>query len=329
MKMNRCVIEHFSEFREDEFEFNQYCLRRGLIRDYVRNLRYLNTLPSSSTLLEAVSGMLECYLVLDERRLKDDIETKRISDDEKAALKRRRQKAEKRLKEEETKEIAAEKARHQAKETEVDSLEYEDYHGLAMAGTKTPVLDAVATAMKVAEAQHPSTKALVAATEIAIRNETPDIVVKLLEKMQSSTLAQAPIFASFCARAKKLSKDGAIVFSEFVDAAAATFRPSNAAGRLSSIVSVLPFVRSVFFLSSEALEEAIPAIKEVVAKDGFFDVQSGSPLAVAQSLIALRRFVEYVSAAIPTSSLPSLVDLVEECAHKQWPRLELYKNVPE
>jgi len=31
------------------------------------------------------------------------IETKRISDDEKAALKRRRQKAEKRLKEEETK----------------------------------------------------------------------------------------------------------------------------------------------------------------------------------------------------------------------------------
>mmetsp|Transcript_35019 Transcript_35019/g.90737 ORF Transcript_35019/g.90737 Transcript_35019/m.90737 type:complete len:81 (+) Transcript_35019:2622-2864(+) len=78
--------------------------------------------------------------------------------------------------------------------------------------------------MKVAEAQHPSTKALVAATEIAIRNETPDIVVKLLEKMQSSTLAQAPIFASFCARAKKLSKDGAIVFSEFVDAAAATFR---------------------------------------------------------------------------------------------------------
>jgi len=57
----------------------------------VRNLRYLNTLPSSSTLLEAVSGMLEvchllsfvfpplifsnrqCYLVLDERRLKDDV----------------------------------------------------------------------------------------------------------------------------------------------------------------------------------------------------------------------------------------------------------------
>jgi len=75
------VESHFQDFVEDQFDFHQYCVRKGTMRAYVDMLRLEDGVRASDPIwAEAVCGAVEGYLVLD-----DQIKEKKKAEEDSAA----------------------------------------------------------------------------------------------------------------------------------------------------------------------------------------------------------------------------------------------------
>ena len=75
------VESHFEDFVEDQFDFHQYCVRKGTMRAYVDMLRLEDGVRASDPIwAEAVCGAVEGYLLLD-----DQIKEKKKAEEEAAA----------------------------------------------------------------------------------------------------------------------------------------------------------------------------------------------------------------------------------------------------
>ena len=58
------VFKHFEDFREDEFDFHSYCLRKQTLRAYVKMLRMEVQLYHHIYYSKAAWGAIETYLLL-------------------------------------------------------------------------------------------------------------------------------------------------------------------------------------------------------------------------------------------------------------------------
>eukprot|EP01025_Chloroclados_australasicus_P056070 TRINITY_DN6889_c1_g2_i4.p1 TRINITY_DN6889_c1_g2~~TRINITY_DN6889_c1_g2_i4.p1 ORF type:complete len:663 (-),score=65.45 TRINITY_DN6889_c1_g2_i4:303-2291(-) len=64
LKNLRYVSKHFEDFREDQFDFHQYCVRKMTLRAYLGMLRFEDTIYANNFFFEAACLAIECYLKL-------------------------------------------------------------------------------------------------------------------------------------------------------------------------------------------------------------------------------------------------------------------------
>lgn len=65
--MFRAVLSHFEEFKEDQFDFHSYCLRKLTLRAYVDLLHMEDRLLSNPAFRDAATGAIRCYLRIHDR----------------------------------------------------------------------------------------------------------------------------------------------------------------------------------------------------------------------------------------------------------------------
>jgi hypothetical protein len=59
-----CVVKHFDDFHEDQFDFHAYCIRKVTLRAYTEVLRFEDNLWSEDYYFTAASGVIKIYLHL-------------------------------------------------------------------------------------------------------------------------------------------------------------------------------------------------------------------------------------------------------------------------
>ena len=64
MKMFRAVLTHFDEFREDQWDFHGYCLRKATLRAYMDMLHMEDGIYSAQAYRDAAVGAIQCYVSL-------------------------------------------------------------------------------------------------------------------------------------------------------------------------------------------------------------------------------------------------------------------------
>ncbi|KAL6772109.1 hypothetical protein ACKKBG_A28965 [Auxenochlorella protothecoides x Auxenochlorella symbiontica] len=64
------VVSHFKEFRDDQFDFHNYCLRKHTLRAYMDLLRFEDELYSHPAYAEGAYGAIETYIQLHEAATK-------------------------------------------------------------------------------------------------------------------------------------------------------------------------------------------------------------------------------------------------------------------
>eukprot|EP01024_Parvocaulis_polyphysoides_P020035 TRINITY_DN19203_c0_g1_i1.p1 TRINITY_DN19203_c0_g1~~TRINITY_DN19203_c0_g1_i1.p1 ORF type:complete len:405 (-),score=48.23 TRINITY_DN19203_c0_g1_i1:234-1448(-) len=64
LKNLRAVSKHFEDFREDQFDFHQYCIRKMTLRAYLEMLRFEDSIYSNKFFFEAATLAVECYIKL-------------------------------------------------------------------------------------------------------------------------------------------------------------------------------------------------------------------------------------------------------------------------
>ena len=126
------IDSHFEDFVEDQFDFHQYCVRKGTLRAYTDLLRMEDKLKSHPVWAKAVSLAIACYLRLDDaltnRKLKEVEDEKNMSAEE-----ARRQRQKKR-REESRKDVA--------KTGSLDKQKDPDPDGGELAATEQPLEEA-------------------------------------------------------------------------------------------------------------------------------------------------------------------------------------------
>jgi hypothetical protein len=65
--MFRATLAHFEEFREDQYDFHGYCLRKLTLRAYVDMLHMEDGIYGSQAFRDAAVGAIQCYLALHDR----------------------------------------------------------------------------------------------------------------------------------------------------------------------------------------------------------------------------------------------------------------------
>jgi len=68
LKYYTAVLRHFTDFREDEYDFHAYCLRKSTIAAYVDLIRWEDRLHQHEYYQRAVRGAARCYLALHRNR---------------------------------------------------------------------------------------------------------------------------------------------------------------------------------------------------------------------------------------------------------------------
>jgi peptide alpha-N-acetyltransferase len=68
MKYFSAVLRHFADFREDEFDFHAYCLRKSTISAYVDLVQWEDRLYDHAYYRRALCGAVRCYLALHRNR---------------------------------------------------------------------------------------------------------------------------------------------------------------------------------------------------------------------------------------------------------------------
>eukprot|EP00526_Cylindrotheca_closterium_P000394 CAMPEP_0113648350 /NCGR_PEP_ID=MMETSP0017_2-20120614/25641_1 /TAXON_ID=2856 /ORGANISM="Cylindrotheca closterium" /LENGTH=886 /DNA_ID=CAMNT_0000560555 /DNA_START=100 /DNA_END=2760 /DNA_ORIENTATION=+ /assembly_acc=CAM_ASM_000147 len=59
-----CVVKHFDDFHEDQFDFHSYCIRKVTLRAYTQVLKFEDNLWSEDYYFSAASGIIKIYLYL-------------------------------------------------------------------------------------------------------------------------------------------------------------------------------------------------------------------------------------------------------------------------
>lgn len=59
-----CVVKHFDDFHEDQFDFHSYCIRKVTLRAYTQVLKFEDNLWSEDYYFTAASGIIKIYLHL-------------------------------------------------------------------------------------------------------------------------------------------------------------------------------------------------------------------------------------------------------------------------
>ncbi|CAJ1952474.1 unnamed protein product [Cylindrotheca closterium] len=59
-----CVVKHFDDFHEDQFDFHSYCIRKVTLRAYTEVLKFEDNLWSEDYYFSAASGIIKLYLRL-------------------------------------------------------------------------------------------------------------------------------------------------------------------------------------------------------------------------------------------------------------------------
>ena len=123
LKMFRAVLSHFEEFKEDQFDFHSYCLRKLTLRAYLDLLHMEDRLLSNPAFRDAAVGTIRCYLRLHDDppgRAEREAEERELSALPEAAQKKARDKkrreAEKKARQEAEK-MDRDRAAHAAKKT--------------------------------------------------------------------------------------------------------------------------------------------------------------------------------------------------------------------
>ena len=62
LKMFKAIEAHFADFREDQFDFHSYCIRKMTLRAYIDMLSMEDTLCSAEDYVHAAYGAIEAYL---------------------------------------------------------------------------------------------------------------------------------------------------------------------------------------------------------------------------------------------------------------------------
>lgn len=62
--MFRAVLTHFDEFREDQWDFHGYCLRKVTLRAYIDMLHMEDGIYSAQAYRDAAVGAIQCYISL-------------------------------------------------------------------------------------------------------------------------------------------------------------------------------------------------------------------------------------------------------------------------
>eukprot|EP01023_Acetabularia_acetabulum_P015627 TRINITY_DN17634_c0_g1_i4.p1 TRINITY_DN17634_c0_g1~~TRINITY_DN17634_c0_g1_i4.p1 ORF type:complete len:865 (-),score=147.57 TRINITY_DN17634_c0_g1_i4:456-3050(-) len=77
LKNLRYVSKHFEDFKEDQFDFHQYCIRKMTLRAYLGMLRFEDSVYANKFFFDGATLAVECYLQLyDNPQLaKQDIDT--------------------------------------------------------------------------------------------------------------------------------------------------------------------------------------------------------------------------------------------------------------
>lgn len=58
------VVAHFTEIRNDQYDFHGYCLRKYIMRPYIETLKYMDTLEHHDYYFRATTGLIKTYLAL-------------------------------------------------------------------------------------------------------------------------------------------------------------------------------------------------------------------------------------------------------------------------
>lgn len=123
LKMFRAVLSHFEEFKEDQFDFHSYCLRKLTLRAYIDLLHMEDELLSNPAYRDAATGAIQCYVHLFDDppgRAERDAEERELAALPEAAQKKARDKkrreAEKKARLEAEK-LERDRAAHAAKKT--------------------------------------------------------------------------------------------------------------------------------------------------------------------------------------------------------------------
>lgn len=67
--MFRAVLTHFDEFREDQWDFHGYCLRKATLRAYIDMQHMEDAIYSAEAYLNAAVGAIQCYISLHDNPL--------------------------------------------------------------------------------------------------------------------------------------------------------------------------------------------------------------------------------------------------------------------
>lgn len=62
--MTACVVKHFDDFHEDQFDFHAYCIRKVTLRAYTEVLKFEDNLWAEDYYFRAASGIIKIYLHL-------------------------------------------------------------------------------------------------------------------------------------------------------------------------------------------------------------------------------------------------------------------------
>eukprot|EP00980_Cylindrotheca_fusiformis_P005774 scaffold1203_cov117-Cylindrotheca_fusiformis.AAC.13 len=62
--MTACVVKHFDDFHEDQFDFHAYCIRKVTLRAYTEVLKFEDSLWAEDYYFRAASGIIKIYLHL-------------------------------------------------------------------------------------------------------------------------------------------------------------------------------------------------------------------------------------------------------------------------
>eukprot|EP01138_Halocafeteria_seosinensis_P012705 gb/GECG01012981.1/.p1 GENE.gb/GECG01012981.1/~~gb/GECG01012981.1/.p1 ORF type:complete len:840 (+),score=142.50 gb/GECG01012981.1/:1-2520(+) len=192
------TLKHFEDFKEDQFDFHQYCLRRMTLRSYIDFLFLEERWRRHPFFVQAASGMARCWLRLHlDPSLKRDVSRENgeyteeewaamsASEKKKAKQKMRKEKAKKKKNEDSNKatENETEDSENKAKNKKTD----DDAEGKSYLKEENPlqkayevVCELVKNAPDVAETQ------ALAAHVAALRNK-PLQAIKHLRDLKSST----------------------------------------------------------------------------------------------------------------------------------------------
>eukprot|EP00892_Ulva_mutabilis_P003333 jgi/Ulvmu1/1371/UM011_0099.1 len=188
LKMFRAVLSHFEEFKEDQFDFHSYCLRKLTLRAYVDLLHMEDSLHSNEAFRDAAVGAVRCYMCLHDDppgSVEREAEERALASLPEAAQKKARDKkrreAEKKARAE-AEQLEKDRAAHAAKKTA--SKFDEDPRGEKFLARVEPLAEASILVEQLSANAASDMRTHEAAYEVGYRQDKPHVALKAVKRAQ-------------------------------------------------------------------------------------------------------------------------------------------------